>query len=201
MESAGRPLPSVMDPAEIPLADVYAGAALDLARADAEAEALAAELADLARLLREQGELDRLLFRAPMSVSARCRLVDKLFHGRCGPVTDGLLGVLARRDRLVLLPLIAHRFRFLLDRREGKVEVTVTTAVPMDGPARQRVIETMTRQLGAAPSLRERVDPGLVGGMVVSVAGKVYDDSIQGELTRMREAMLASIARKQAGKT
>jgi F-type H+-transporting ATPase subunit delta len=200
MERISRPWPSVLDAADIPLAEVYAAAALAVLPSDADAESAAGELADLVRLLKETESLDYMLFRAPISVAARCSLVDKAFRSRLSPACDGLLGVLTRRDRLALLPVIAARFRSLLDRREGKVHVTVTTAVEMDDRTRQQVIETMARKLGAAPALRTLVDPSLVGGMVVSVGGKVYDDSIHTELERMRKKLTASIARMQETK-
>jgi F-type H+-transporting ATPase subunit delta len=198
MQRASRPWPSVMDAAEIPLAEVYAEAALELVPSEAEAEEASGELNELARFLRDTPQLNYLLFRAPISVAARCGLVDRVFRQRCSPVAEGLLKVLTRRDRLVLFPVIAARFRALLDRREGKVDVTVTTAVEMDDQTRRQVIQTMRERHGALPALHELVDPSLVGGMVVSVGGRVYDDSIATELDRMCEKLVASIARKQA---
>jgi len=193
-----RPWASVMDASEFPLADVYAGAALDNLPADADAEDAASELNLLAGLLDTSPELDYLLFLAPISVAARCEVVERMFHERCGAVTHALLGVLARRDRLHLLGVIAARFRALLDRRQGKVHVTVTTAFELDEPARRQVAEAVARKIGARPILQTVVDPSLLGGMVVSVGGRVYDDSIQTELERMRERLAASFAKGTA---
>jgi F-type H+-transporting ATPase subunit delta len=187
-----------MDAAEIPLAEVYAEAALELVPSEAEAEEACGELNDLAIFLKGEPTLDYLLFRAPISVAARSGLVGRTFRDRCSPMAEGLLNVLTRRDRLALFPVIAARFRALLDRREGKVDVTVTTAVEMDEETRRQVIKTMRERHGFAPALHEIVDSSLVGGMVVSVGGRVYDDSIATELDRMCEKLVASIARKQA---
>jgi F-type H+-transporting ATPase subunit delta len=197
MDRVSRPWPSVMDAAEFPMADVYAGAVLANLPGGAEAEEAAVELSDLVRLLQETPSLDTLLFRLPISVVSRCGLVEKLFHGQCSPAVDGLLGVLTRRDRLGLLRVIARRFRDLLDRREGRVDVTVTTAVEMDEPLRRRVEQALAKKLGASPILRAVVDPSLLGGMVVSVGGRVYDDSIHTELERLRERVAAAIAPKE----
>jgi len=193
-----RPWPNVMNAGEFPVAEAYAGAALDNLPSDAEAEEASAELLQIEDLLKSSPEMNYLLFQAPVSVSARCELVEKVFARRCSPATHALLGVLARRNRLHLLRVIAARFRALLDRRQGKMHVPVTTAFDLDEPARQTVTEAIVRKLGGRPVLRLLVDPSLVGGMVVSVGGRVYDDSIQTELERMRERLAASFARRPA---
>jgi len=190
--------PSVLDAQEFPLAEVYASAALENLPAHEQAEEAAAELADVVRLLAATPELDYLLFRAPVSVAARSALVEKMFAGRCSPVVGALLGVLARRDRLKVLPAVAARFRALLDRREGKVEVTVTSAVALDEPTRKAVTEALAARLAAHPVLHELVDPRLVGGLVVSMGGKTYDDSIRTELEKLRRRLAAASRRSAA---
>ena len=195
MKAANPHMPSVMDAQERPLADLYAGAVLANLPSDESAEAAAGELADLVRLLDETPVLAYVFFQAPISLAVRCALIEKAFHDRCSPVMHSLLNVLARRDRLILLPVIARRFRALLDRRQGKVEVTVTTSFAMDQTLLREVADAMARKLGVRPALRTRVDPDMVGGMVMSVGGRVYDDSIQAELAQMREAVAAGFAR------
>lgn len=192
------PWSTVMDAAELSLAGVYAQAALDNQPDDLAAEETAGELEALRDLVRANPLLDFLLFRSAVSVSARAAAVGRVFAGRCGPVTEGLLTVLARRDRLGLLPAVVTRFRSLLDLREGRVDVTVTTAVEMDEARRQQVAEEIGRKIGASPILHTAVDPELVGGMVVKVGGRVYDDSIRAELARMRTDMVEAALGRHA---
>ncbi len=205
MGEAGEPhpsaklWPSVLDAQEFPLAEVYASAALETLPANEQAEEAAAELADVVRMLATTPELDYLLFRAPLSVAARSAMVGKMFTGRCSPTVGALLGVLARHDRLRILPVVAARFRALLDRREGKVDVTVTSAVALDDATRKMVTESLTRRLGAQPVLHEVVDPRVVGGLVVNVGGKTYDDSIRSELDKLRRRLAAASRRGAAG--
>ena len=185
---------SVMDVAAIPLADVYARALLDLLEEDAQAENASAELNEIVRLLDAEPGVERFLAGAPMSAAARTALIRKAFGGRCTAMLENLLGVLARRDRLGLLRSIAARYRLLLDRREGKVEVTVRTAVELDEAQRREVSAALAEILGAPPVLRTSVDPELIGGMSVAVEGRVYDASIGSQLERMRRALVARAA-------
>jgi F-type H+-transporting ATPase subunit delta len=196
--AAALPWTTVMDAAELSLAGVYAQAALDNVPDDTAAEETAGELEALRGLAGTDPLLDFLLFRAVVSVSARAAAVGRIFAGRCGLVTEGLLTVLARRDRLVLLPAVVRRFRRLLDRREGRVDVTVTTAFEMDEAQRQQVAAEIGQKIGASPILHTAVDAELVGGMVVKVGGRVYDDSIRAELARMRTDMVEAALGRRA---
>ncbi|HUT61846.1 MAG TPA: ATP synthase F1 subunit delta [Phycisphaerae bacterium] len=180
-----------MDVAAIPLADVYARALLELLVDDGQAEGASDELAAMVGLLDAEPDIERLLTVAPISAADRTGLISRAFRGRCSTMLANLLGVLARRDRLGLLRAISARFRLLLDRRQGKVEVTVRTAVELDEAQRQEVSEALARMLGAPPVLRTRVDPELIGGIAVTVEGRVYDASIGSQLEHMRRALVA----------
>lgn len=182
---------SVMDVAAIPLADVYAQALLGLLADDAQADSASAELDALTRLLDARKDVDEFLAVAPMSAAGRTALIRRAFGGRCSTVLENLLGVMARRNRLGLLRAVAARFRRLLNRREGKVEVTVKTAVEMDEAQRRELSEALAVMLGASPLLSTKVDPELIGGMVIAVEGRVYDASIGTQLEHMRRALLA----------
>jgi len=188
---------SVLSGSGYALAGVYAEALLAAAPANAVAEDVAVELESLARLLDEWPEAARLLTVATIGKKQRCELVERVFAGRTSEPLAGLLAVLARNGRLELVGAIARRFRKLLHRRQGRVEVTVTTAFELDEPTRQAVAEMIEQMIRAEPLLTTRVDPDLLGGATVRVGDRVYDASIATSLSRLSRSMLAerSIAR------
>lgn len=195
MLRAARPWQSVMDAGVRTLAEVYAAAALDNLPQDEQAEEAAGELEGLSHLTGEADPLHVLLIGVPMAASARMDLVRRIFHGRVGPVVEALLAVLCHRDRLVLLGPIASRFRALLDRRQGKIEVLLTTAVELDEGERQAIRQGLSEMLHGSPVLQTRVDPDVVGGAVVTVGGNVYDGTIATRLARLRQALLEKAQR------
>ena len=112
----------VMSPGARALAGTYAQALLDhlddTARADpatarsAVTRQAADELAGAAALVAEiRGAAE--LFSMPLSVTARCDLVGRVFDGRVGEATYALLGVMARRGRMALLGAVARAFAAL----------------------------------------------------------------------------------------
>jgi len=69
------------------------------------------------------------------------------------------------------------------------VEAMVTTATPLTDEQRERVTDVMQRRTGKNVSLSERVEPDLLGGIVVQVGDERIDGSLQRRLAEMR-AML-----------
>lgn len=191
MVTADDRLESVLDATSYALAGAYAEGLLGAVGEDVAAEQVAAELASLVTLLDEVPGLEDLLAGAALSRRDRCAVIERVFAGRTSEPVVGLLAVLARNGRGALLRAVARRFRQILNARQGKVEVLVTTAVALDDAQRQAVRRAVRDALQAEPVLNTKVDPALLGGVVVRVGDRVYDGSIVAELNRLCRSMLA----------
>jgi F-type H+-transporting ATPase subunit delta len=184
---------SVLDRATEPLARVYAEALLGHLPADEEAEQVAAEIDGLVGLLDEIDGFDALLNAALMSQQQRCELVGRVFHGRVSEPLEGLLGVMAQENRLALLREVRGAFRAALHRRQGKIEVLVTTAVPLDDARRGHVAAVLAEALQAEPVVAYRVDAGLLGGMRIRVGDHLYDASVRAQLRKVQQRLAREI--------
>jgi F-type H+-transporting ATPase subunit delta len=105
------------------------------------------------------------------------------------PILTKLLGLLAERDRLVLVQglLAAYRDR-LLDYR-NVVRAEVTTTAPLE-PERAKSIEaSLARLTGRTVSLSTKVDHAIIGGVVTRIGSTVYDASVARHLERMKEKL------------
>ncbi|HEY5488953.1 MAG TPA: F0F1 ATP synthase subunit delta, partial [Candidatus Limnocylindrales bacterium] len=69
------------------------------------------------------------------------------------------------------------------------VVAEVTTAVPLDDALRASLTEKLIASLGRPVSLREDVDASILGGVVITVAGRVLDGSVASQLEEMRRAL------------
>ena len=74
---------------------------------------------------------DDLLAPGLLNDKRRVELIERIFRDRVAEGVEGLLAVMARNGRWELLGAVAGQFRTQLNRREGKLEVEVTTAVPL----------------------------------------------------------------------
>jgi F-type H+-transporting ATPase subunit delta len=106
------------------------------------------------------------------------------------PILRNFLCLLADHRRLDQLGPIADQYQKLLDQRLGRVRATVTSATPLSAAQGDAVLAALAQQTGRTVLATQRVDPQLLGGVVVSVEGTVYDGSLRTQL----EALAARIA-------
>jgi F-type H+-transporting ATPase subunit delta len=100
--------------------------------------------------------------------------------------------LLARNNKEAILSEIAAEYSRLLDEYYGVRQAEVTTAVPLDDDAR-RLIETRLREIaGSSFTLDERVDPTIVGGIIVRVGDRIIDRSVRARLQALRDSVLES---------
>ena len=103
------------------------------------------------------------------------------------PTVSHFLSLLLERDRLTFLTSITAYYRRLLDEMKGRVEARVVTASPMDEAILGRLREALRKISAKEVVLQEETDPGLIGGLVIHMEGKIYDGSVRTQLEKMRE--------------
>lgn len=103
------------------------------------------------------------------------------------PLAVHFLSLLLERDRLSHLPAIASRYRRLLDEKRGRVEARVVSSGPLEAAMLDRLREALSRLSGKEVVLKPESDPGLIGGVVIQLEGKVYDGSVRTQIEKMKE--------------
>jgi F-type H+-transporting ATPase subunit delta len=114
-------------------------------------------------------------------------LADKLVLRQ---TTRNFLCLLADHHRLGQIGGIADHYRRLLDDARGRVRAAISSAVPLTDEQESRLVSAFERVTGRTVLPTRQVDPGLLGGIVVEIAGKVYDGSLKTQL----QQLAASIA-------
>jgi F-type H+-transporting ATPase subunit delta len=161
---------------------VYAKAMLDLAAAAGREEDLLGELTDLARLVAADPELASFLASPLIEEQPRAAAIEKIFRGRASDLLADSLQVINHKGRLALLPAIAEAYSGEFRRLRGLVDVRVTTAVPLSPALRASLAEALAKFTGKKPELVEKVDPAILGGLVVEVGGEKIDSSLSNQL-------------------
>lgn len=93
---------------------------------------------------------------------------------------------------LDLVKDVAHQYKTLVDQDDKTVSVTVMTAVPMDDKLRGEVRAKMEKDLKAPIYLVDRVDPSIIGGIVIEERGNRYDASVKAQLVNIRKKLSTS---------
>jgi F-type H+-transporting ATPase subunit delta len=94
-----------------------------------------------------------------------------------------------RHGRSRLLAALARSFVLRCEEAQNQVEARVTSAVELDKRQR-RVVEETTREItGKAPIVQYRVDPQVIGGLILQVGDVRYDNSVRQQLDTMRDEL------------
>lgn len=168
----------------------YATALFELARDERALETVEADLRTLDQAIRESDDLNTLV-RSPLIGRADAGKAIAAVAGalNLGPVTTRFLGVLAQNRRLGDLPAIIRAFRELAARSRGEVNAEVVSAHTLDAAQVDALKQQLRHRVGREVAIDLRVDPSLLGGLVVKIGSQMIDSSIKTRLNTLAHAM------------
>ena len=172
------------------LAGRYASALFALARDERQIEAVSRSLELLAQALVDSREFTELV---------SSPLIDRKEAGRAmgaiaqqlslDPVTTNFLGVLARNGRKAQLQNVIRFFRRLAAEHRGETTAEVVTANPLNDDQLAALKQQLRARAGRDVAIETRIDPEILGGIVIKMGSQMIDASIRTKLNRLAEAM------------
>lgn len=176
------------------LARLYAEALLAsaLKQPDADAvDAVGGELDEFVRgVVGANPAVAAFLASPAVGKKAKAAALDAALPRHSSELFRGLVSVLTRNGRLDLLPGIAAAYRDILEDRAGRVRVKVSAPVELTDAQQEELAGTLADLLKMEPILDVRVEPELLGGMVVQVGDRVIDTSVRTRLQTLRTLLL-----------
>jgi F-type H+-transporting ATPase subunit delta len=174
-------------------ATAYAKALFSLAKERNATDAVSADLARVVELLDGEVELRRFFalpwVAGPAKRSAAVELAARL---ELAPLTRDFLALVAAHGRAAQLPAIAIAYRDLADEALGRVRARVRTVVPLTPDERNTLARRLRGVLGGRDVvLDEDVDARLLGGFIAESGSVVVDASLDGQLARLRQRLVA----------
>ncbi len=168
----------------------YARAVLGLARSAGALEATGEELARAAAVF-DEPRLRPFLLSPAIDRSTRQRTAKAVVATLgVSKIVANTINLLADRHRLAVLPDVARWFDHLLDDDLGRARVTLRSAAPLSVAEKNDLIAVARRLTGRENVLATTtVDAELLGGVVLDVAGTVYDGSVKAQLARLSKDM------------
>ncbi len=119
------------------------------------------------------------------------RLLDRAFAGKMNRDLLNFFKVVASHGRFNVLRAIEVEFVKQYNALRGRVEVSVETATPLNDALRQEILDRLKSTLQRDVQLRARVNPDIVGGLVIRIGDTVYDGSVLNQLHRFGEAAMS----------
>jgi F-type H+-transporting ATPase subunit delta len=172
------------------LAERYAAALFDLADERRMLDQVATDLRELRAMLQASGDLLRLIRSPVLSRDQQAQAILIVAeHARLSQLVRDFLAVVARNRRLFAVPAMIEAFLAKLAARRGEVTAEVVAAQALSEAQLAALNEQLRRSIGSRVSIDIRVDPGLIGGLVVKLGSRMVDGSIKSKLQRLQLAM------------
>jgi F-type H+-transporting ATPase subunit delta len=172
------------------LAERYAAALFDLADERHALDAVAGDLRELRAMLEASPDLVRLLRSPVLSRDEQGKAIAAIGEqAGLSQLTRDFLGVVARNRRLFDVPGMIQAYLAQLAARRGEVTAEVTVAQPLDEQRQAALTEQLRRVVGARVAVDVKVNPALLGGMIVRVGSRMVDASLNSRLQRLRLTM------------
>jgi F-type H+-transporting ATPase subunit delta len=168
----------------------YATALFELALEQGAIDAAASDLDRFNQALGASNDLMRLVkspvFSAEEQSKALAAILDKI---KIEGLARNFLLLAAKNRRLFAVLDMIRAFRSLLARHRGETSATVVAAAKLTESQITALKQALQAALGKNVMLEERVDPALLGGLVVKVGSRMVDTSLRTRLNSLRVAM------------
>ena len=168
----------------------YALALFELADENRKLDEVARDLRAVDTMINDSADLQRLLRNPVVSRADSGRAMAAILEkAEADPLTRNFIGLVAANRRLFALqPMIAAYLAELAQRR-GEISAEVTSAQELTDAQAQSLEEALRAAVGGKVALSRKVNPGLIGGLVVKVGSRMIDSSLKSQLARLKLAM------------
>jgi F-type H+-transporting ATPase subunit delta len=181
---------STDEPMMASMAGRYAAALFELAKDEGQLPQVEADLVVFSTLLDESEDLRRLVRSPVISAEDQAKALTAVL-GKAGAsgLTTNFFRLIARNRRLFAAADMIKGFRALLARERGEISADVASAHPLSPEQLNALKDVLRVQMGKEVRVATRVDPNLLGGLVVKVGSRMIDSSLRTKLDNLKVAM------------
>jgi F-type H+-transporting ATPase subunit delta len=173
------------------VASRYARALFESTVESGDAKAVAQDLETVSAVFSQVPALNRFMENPGIPAAEKLQLVDKEFGQNVNPWVNRLLHLLVENGRMPVLPQLAIWFTEYMNQRDNVARAEVVSAVELEEELRRRIQKTLESSLGfSRVDVQNRVDPGILGGVIIKVQDKVFDGSYVGRLEELRKQLV-----------
>ncbi|MCA1299885.1 F0F1 ATP synthase subunit delta [Stappia indica] len=172
------------------VASRYAAALLDLSEEQGSVADVEKALTAFEKLLQDSDDLSRLVTSPVLTADAQLKaLTAVLDKAGIGGLAANFLKLAAQNRRLFAVPSMIAAFRADLARRRGELSADVVSASELSDAHVAALKEALNAATGKSVTITAKVDPSLIGGLVVKVGSRMIDTSLKTKLNSLKFAM------------
>jgi F-type H+-transporting ATPase subunit delta len=188
-ETPTRPANVLEDPSAKAVARVYAVAYLDAAKSAGEQNPVE-ELESFQKdIVGAQPGFAELLSSQAVGPDQKLGVIERVIVPKASPFFGNFLRVLARHNRLDLLPYVLEQVKLEHERRTNQKRVLVKSAKPLTDAQVNEIKDRLRSQMKFEPIVQSSVDESLLGGVVIQIGDTVYDSSLRTRVRSLRDRL------------
>jgi F-type H+-transporting ATPase subunit delta len=175
------------NPVTAGVAGRYASALFELAHEQNRLDEVERDLGTFQGLLDQSEDLSRLVKSPAFAAEEQERALGAVMDwASIGATTGNFLKVVTRNRRLFAAEDMITTFRTLLARHRGEVAAEVSSAVALTDVQLAALREKLKASYGKDVRLNAKVDPSLLGGLVIKIGSRMFDSSLKTKLTNLK---------------
>ena len=167
---------------------LYAKALFEAAEDSGRVDAVQRDLGEFADAVEASPELSAFLANPQVDPAAKVGVLGELSEGS-DELVHNFLRLIASKGRAGQIPGIRDEFQALVDRAQGRVAVELTTAFELSDDEAASIVAQIEQSSGRKVEATRKVDPELVGGMILQAGSLRVDASVRGRLQRLRHEL------------
>jgi F-type H+-transporting ATPase subunit delta len=172
------------------LAERYAAALFDLAEDGKALDDVGSELQQLQTMIESSGDLQRLVRSPAISSADQHRAMQALLEKTgTSDLVRRFAGVVVRKRRLFSLSDMIRAYLDLMAQRRGETSAEVMSAKALSKTQVTALSAALKQAVGTDVVLSQRVDPEVLGGLVVKIGSRMIDSSLRTKLNRLSLAI------------
>ena len=131
----------------------------------------------------------KLLSNMALSKEERVKIADDTFRGQIHEYLLNFIKILVERGAMYEFPECVKAYQECYNREHRVVEAEVTTAKPLTEEQKEKLLQRLKEMSGREVVIKEKIDPSILGGVLLQMDGKRYDNSVLYRLKTIRQAI------------
>jgi F-type H+-transporting ATPase subunit delta len=176
------------------VARVYAQALFDAAKEAGVVEDVRRELDEFVAALAASASLRNVLADPRVDTAAKRRVLSEITRGGQSLLANVLL-LMLERGRFAAVPDLYQAYDALAIVEEGVVEVEVVSATELSPETEKKIAARVQEATGRRVELARRVDPSILGGLVLRIGDVIVDGSVKARIRQLRRRLATAEVR------
>ncbi|MFC7391857.1 F0F1 ATP synthase subunit delta [Scopulibacillus cellulosilyticus] len=171
------------------VAERYARALFEVAKERETIDAVEEQCQLIGSTINQHRELKSVISHPQINFEDKKAIIEKVFKKDINQEVMNLLKVLIDHRREGIFDEIVDEYTTMANHYRGIVDVVVTTAKPLKEKEKNKLATELGQTLNKKLRIKTKVDPEVIGGILVRIGNRMYDGTMAGKLARFQQEL------------